>query len=168
MRNDDVGTMNDETRRRSRCARVLAVAFFSSFIVHPSSLQARPTQDEVLRGISQGMDQQTGDPSKLLALLAAAGGLAVLLVALGYRRQREVSPKALNHHGKLLKEMCKAIALKPSEIRQLKLLAEDQQLASPITLLLCPNLLARAAQEHRGRVDHQIVAAIARKLECRG
>src|SRR5687768_7170852 len=113
------------------------------------------------------MDQQAGDPSKLLALLAAAGGLAVLLVALGYRRQREVSPKGLNHRGKLLKEMCKAIPLKPSEVRQLKLLAEHQDLSSPLTLLLCPSLLARAAQQHPGRVDHAAVAAIARKLEQR-
>src|SRR5687768_3508788 len=111
------------------------------------------------------MDQQAGDPSKLLALLAAAGGLAVLLVALGYRRQREVSPRGFNHHGKLLKEMCKAISLKPAERRQLKLLADAQGYASPLTLLLCPSLLARAAQEHEGRVDWKVVSSLARKLQ---
>jgi hypothetical protein len=157
--------MKDEARKPTR--RAWALAFISSFILHPSSLAAPPTQDDILRGISQGMNQQTGDSSKLLAMLAAAGGLAVLLVVLGYRRQRELSPKGLNHHGKLLKEMCKAISLKPAELRQLKLLAEHQELGSPLTLLLCPSLLARAAQEHPGRVDHASVAAIARKLAQR-
>jgi hypothetical protein len=109
------------------------------------------------------MDGQTGDPSKLLALLAAAGGLAVLLVVLGYRRQRELAPKALNHHGKLLKEVSKAIPLKKGELRQLKLLAGRVGL-SPLTVLLCPSLLARAAQEHSDGVDHATVGALARKL----
>jgi hypothetical protein len=159
--------MKDEARRRRPRARLALVAFTLAFIVRPLSLLAQPTQDEVLRGISRGMDQQSGDPSKMLALLAAAAGLAVLLVVLGYRRQREVAPKALNHHGKLLKELSKALSLKPAEVRQLKLLAEGQDLASPLTLLLCPKMLARAAQEHPGRVDHNAVASIARKLERR-
>ena len=159
--------MKREARRRRIRARLALLVLTSSVLFHPSSLLARPTQDDVLRGISAGMDGETGDPSKLLALLAAAGGLAVLLVVLGYRRQREVSPKGLNHHGKLIKEICKAVPLKKSELRQLKLLAERQEIASPLTLLLCPSLLARAAQEHPGRVDHASVAAIARKLERR-
>ena len=157
--------MKDEARIGSLRARVALLVFTSFLILHPSSLHARPTQDDILRGISQGMDQQAGDPSKLLALLAAAGGLAVLLVALGYRRQREVSPRGFNHHGKLLKEMCKAISLKPAERRQLKLLADAQGYASALTLLLCPSLLARAAQEHEGRVDWKVVSSLARKVQ---
>ncbi len=163
MRSDKVGTMKSEVRRRTPWPRVIVLAFLWSFVVPASSLHAQHTQDEVLRGISQGMDGQTGDPSKLLALLAAAGGLAVLLVVLGYRRQRELVPKALNHHGKLLKEVSKAIPLKKGELRQLKLLAGRVGL-SPLTVLLCPSLLARAAQEHSDGVDHATVAALARKL----
>jgi hypothetical protein len=106
----------------------------------PAPASAAPSQDDVLRSIGQNIDQQKGDPSKLLALLAAAGGFAVLLVVLGYRRKRELASPGLHHHGKLHREICRAIGLRAPEIRQLKQLADERGLTSPLTLLLCPSL----------------------------
>jgi hypothetical protein len=140
-----------ESGARKRAARAgsVSVAFLlaSSFWLvasHAAPASAAPSQDDVLRSIGQNIDQQKGDPSKLLALLAAAGGFAFLLVVLGYRRKRELTSTALHHHGKLLREICRAISLKPTELRQLRQLADERGLASPLTLLLCPSL-------HRGR-----------------
>jgi hypothetical protein len=138
--------MIGEERRRPAWRRSLfALLCASSFIVHSSSrsASAAPTQEDVLRSIGQHIDQQRGDPSKLLALLAAAGGLAILLLVFSHRRKRELSHKALHHHGKLLREIRRAISLKPAELRQLKTLAEAQNVSSPLTLLLCPSLRDR-------------------------
>ena len=158
--------MKDEARRRPRWqAMLIASVCASSFIIHFSSLSAfaAPSQDDVLRSIGQNIDHQTGDASKLLALLAAAGGLAILLVVVSQRRKREVTHRALHHHGKLLKQVCRAIALKPRELRQIRQLAEDQNVTSPLTLLLCPSLLERAAD---ARSDGGIIAGVMRKLRA--
>ena len=152
-------------RRNARTRAVplvflLASGFWllASFV---TSASAAPSQDDVLRSIGQNIDQQRGDPSKLLALLAAAGGLTILLVLIGQRHKRQVTSKALHHHGKLLKEMRKAISLKPTELRQLKQLADSENLTSPLTLLLCPSLLERAAD---ARADRGIIAGMMQKM----
>ena len=64
------------------------------------------------------------------------------------RRRR--TPKALNHHGKLLKELAAAVSLKPAEVKQLKLLADEQKLSNPLTLILCPSILAKAVKRLAG------------------
>ena len=130
------------TRTGVAIVSLLAVVFWP--VATPTGAIAAPSQDDVLRSIGEHIDQQKGDPSKLLAVLAAAGGFAVLLVMLAYRRKRELTSAALHHHGKLLREICRAISLKPAELRQLRQLADERGLASPLTLLLCPSL-------HRGR-----------------
>jgi hypothetical protein len=130
------------TRTGLAIVSLLALGFW--LVATPTGAIAAPSQDDVLRSIGEHIDQQKGDPSKLLAVLAAAGGFAVLLVVLAYRRKRELTSAALHHHGKLLREICRAISLKPAELRQLRQFADEQGLASPLTLLLCPSL-------HRGR-----------------
>ena len=154
---------NDARRCPVGRTKLLIITGATLFILHASSVRASaaPTQEDVLRSIGQNLDRQTGDPSKLLALLAAAGGLALLLVVLAHRRQRAVTSKALHHHGKLLREISRAISLKPAELRQLKQLADDQDLVSPLTLLLCPSLLERAAD---ARGDRGIIAGVLHKL----
>jgi hypothetical protein len=123
---------------------------------------AQPTQEQVLKSIGENIDNQTGGPTRVLALLVAAAGLALLLVVLSQRRKREVAPRSLNHPGKLLREVARSVNLKPAEIRQLKLLADRQQISNPLTLLLCPSLLARAVQ-NEAKVDRKLVAGILRK-----
>jgi hypothetical protein len=128
---------------------------------------AQPSQSDVLKSIGEGIDNQGGDPTRVLALFIAALGLTLLLLVLSHRRKRVVAPKALNHPGKLLREISRAINLRPAEIRQLKLLAEQQSLASPLTLLLCPSLLARGIKDCEGKVDRETLSGIARRLATR-
>jgi hypothetical protein len=129
----------------------------------PLAAAGAPSQEDVFRSIQQNLSEPS-DPSKLLSLVFATVALLLLLVVLSYRRKREVAPRALNHPGKLLKEVSRAVNLRPAELRQLRSLAEDQQVSSPITLMLCPSVLARAVRQRPQKVDARLVSSVMRKL----
>src|SRR4051794_26309781 len=141
------------------------VIFFSVFSVSPwcNTTFATATQEEVFRSIQDNVGSST-DPKKFFAILLGAAGLIVLLAVLSNRKKREVSPRVLNHQGKLLKEIMKKVDLRPVELRQLKILAESQEVSSPITLLLCPSILAKAVKERAGKVDRKVMMGVAKKL----
>ena len=86
---------------------------------------AQPTQEEVLRQIGQNVGS-TVDIENGFRTSFAGIAFTILVVLYNYRQQRQVTPRTLNHPGKLLKEICNSIELKPQELKQLKILAEDQ------------------------------------------
>jgi hypothetical protein len=158
--------------RRSTFA--LNAAFIVAFCVLPSALvSAAPTQEDVLRSISQNVNESSGG-GKLLAVVAGGVAIILLLAVLQQRQQREARPKSLEHAGRLLKEVMKSVPLKPAELKQLKLLVErkreeDEQtggatVASPLTLILCPSVLVRAMRNPPAKVDRKVIAQLARKL----
>lgn len=111
-----------------------------------SRVLAAPTQEDVFRSIHHNVT--TGPESgKLIAVLFGGAAVAILLVLFSHRAKRQAAPKALNHQGKLLKEMQKSLSLKSAEVKRLKALAEQKQCSSPLTLLLCPSLLPRPARK---------------------
>src|SRR5258706_15120149 len=72
-------------------------------------------------------------------------------------------PTAVNHPGKLQKELTRQISLKPAELKQLKILAEGERRAgnpveSPMVFLLCPSAFAAAMRAGRVKVDRKIMA----------
>lgn len=99
-----------------------------------------------------------------MALIFGTAGVIILLVLFSHRRKRDVSPRSLNHQGKLLKEIVKRINLKPGEMRQLKALADEQSVSSPLTLLLCPSILSKALKHQSGKVDPRVIAQVSRKM----
>ena len=112
-----------------------------------SAAFASPTQDEVFKSIQQS-ENETVDGGKVLAVLAAGVGLAIVLTLFSRRQKREAIPKPLNHQGKLMRELMKTAGLKSGEVRQIKALADEiaaegEPLDSAITLLLCPSLLKK-------------------------
>jgi hypothetical protein len=132
--------MRDEPRRnRSECAT--GVLLLLCFTLHPSAFGAN-TQAEVLRSINENVGKQV-DPSKLLAVFMSIIALIVVVAFVNYRRKRVIVPRALNHPGKLVKQVAKAIELKPGELKQLRAIAEARELSSPLVLLLCPSLLKK-------------------------
>jgi len=113
-----------------------------------SNAQANPSQDEVFKSISSSVDGNT-DGGKVLAVVACIAGAFGVMVWLSKREKRVAVPRALNHQGRLMREIIKTAGLKPSEARRLKSLAEElsekgQPLESPITLMLCPSLMKKA------------------------
>lgn len=121
-----------------------------------SAASAAPSVEDVFKSVGDNVNQ-TADPSRLLALLLGAAGIVMILALLGLRKKRQVMPKAVNHQGKLLREICRSVEIKPAQLRKLKALADDygqkhgQPLQSPLTLLLCPSLLAETMKGKSGR-----------------
>jgi hypothetical protein len=131
---------------------------------------AQPTQEEVFKSIGENVDRPV-DSTRLVAALAGIGGVIVLLVVAGQWRGREARPRGLHHHGKLMKEVLRNVPLKGSEVRQVRLLAQelrphgrDERVESPLTLLLCPSLLGEAAKQSRGKADLPVVAGLVKRL----
>ncbi len=129
----------------------------------PALPPPRPTQEEVFKSIGDNVGSST-DPKKFFAFLAGVAGLIILLAVLSKRKQRQVTPKTLNHQGKLMKEILRQVDLRPAEIRQLRMLADAQDVESPLTLLLCPSMLAKAVKERSGKVDRKVLMSVAKKL----
>ncbi len=119
-----------------------------SVSITSAPVYANPSQEDVFKSIQSNMDGSV-DGGKVLAFLAVGAGIVIVLVLFNRRQKREAAPRALNHQGKLLRELMKTAGLKPAEARQLKLLADGlaekgEPLESAITLLLCPSLMQRA------------------------
>lgn len=128
-----------------------------------SHLQAQPQIEEIFQSVRQNMTEPT-DPGKVLAGFMLALGVIGLVVLLGMRRNRAGVPRVLNHHGKLLKEVSRSVNLRPAELRQLRLLSEQAQVSSPLTLLLCPSILVRTMRQKPNRVDAKVVSQLAKRL----
>lgn len=121
------------------------------------------TQQEVLNGINDSVGQEV-DPQKLLAVALVIVALIAMICVVSYMRNRTVHPKPLNSPGKLFKEVCRALNLRPVEARQLRSLAERQQLSNPLVLLLCPSVLAKAMKNSPGGEDRRVLAGLQRKV----
>src|SRR5438552_7593297 len=121
---------------QKRHAISLPLAGFASAIVVliPTIILAAPSQEDVFRSIKDNVGEST-DPRKLIAFLIGAVAVITLLTVFSHWRKREAAPKALNHQGKLLKELAAAISLRQPELKQLKMLADEQNVLSPMTLI---------------------------------
>ena len=104
---------------------------------------AKAKLEDVFRSTRESMTPSIGF-GPLVPLLLAAVGLALLLLLLNLRRKRVATPASLNSPKRLMKEVGKTLPMKSGEMRQLRELAESLNLESPVTLLLCPSLLAKA------------------------
>ena len=161
---------------RSR-GRLRAAAFLlaTGFWLLPSRpALAQPTQEEVFKSIGDNVNEPV-DSGRVLGVIAGIAGVVVLVAVIGQRRGRGASPKALHHHGKLVKEVLRALPLKGAEVKQLKAIVQDvlpkaggDTPQSPITLLLCPSLLARAAQASPEKLDRRLVGGLVKRLAGRG
>lgn len=177
MKREDVGVKRKDVKRKKAPAAFVSVArttfyvfTFYVFMVHASSVSlAQPTQEDVFKSIGDSVNEPV-DSSRALAVAAGIGGAVVLLVVVGHWRQRDRKPELLNHPGKLLKEVLRNVPLKGAEVKQVKALCQTFQplgggrVESPLTLLLCPSLLADAAKQSRGKADLAVVGGLVKRL----
>jgi len=109
-------------------------------------LLAQVKLEDVFQSTQESMKQQPGS-ERVFALVVGMLALIALLIVLQQRRKRQATPRPVNHHGRLLKEVRKVLPLKSAEVRGLKTLAQRQDCSNPLVLLLCPSLLAKAVQD---------------------
>ena len=131
------------------------------------------TQDEVFRSFKQNLSQSGYSESAIIGCVAGAIGLILLLAFFNRQNNRKAKAKAVNHYGKLVKELLKKLPLRPAEVKQLRLLADSEnaqaeenrpRIENPLVLILCPSLLARAIQHRSAKVDKKLVAGLAIKM----
>jgi hypothetical protein len=140
---------------------------------------ATPSANEVFQSIQKNVGGQTDDDGgggKGLAIVIAGGAALIFVLLAGSKiRARRATPQAMHHPGKLMREVLKAVPLKPKEVKQLKLLAEasrrrhedgapEEGVENPLTLILCPSVLARTLKDRPTNVDRAVVAGVIRKM----
>jgi len=136
----------------------------------PRPLAATPTQEDVFKSIQENVGQKTDfDTRPVLLLACAGGGVLLLLWLMGRRSKQAATPRALNHPGRLMKEVLREVPLKSGEVRQLKTIAvsvasQAGEEPNPLTLLLCPSLLAKGLTAASNRIDRKAVAQVVRKM----
>ncbi|HEY1628429.1 MAG TPA: hypothetical protein VGF52_01145 [Tepidisphaeraceae bacterium] len=140
---------------------------FALFIVQASAFaQSNQSSDDVLKSISDNVGDSV-DPGKLLMVIFSGAGLIVLIALLSRRETKAITPKTLNHPGKLIKEISKSVNLKPAEVKQLKVLADQTEVSNPLVLLLCPSLLTQAVKDNPGKINRQTILSVARKISAK-
>jgi hypothetical protein len=160
-------TINGSRRaRRSWIVVALCVLHFEFC----SLAHAAITQEEVFKSINENVSNSgEGSGRMFFAIMLGAVGVVMLLMLLSLRRKRLDTPIAVNHPGRLQKELGKKIALRPAELKQLKILAEGERRAgnaveNPLVFLLCPSVFVAAMRAGRVKVDRKVMAGLARKM----
>jgi hypothetical protein len=150
-------------------ARILLLAVGINLAVARIAAAA-PTQQDIFKSIQDNVSEKS-DPRWMIFIIAAGAAVLMVLALLGMRNQRGATPKTLNHQGKLLREIRRHVAIKSSEMKQLKLMVDQvktpdgKPLVSPITLLLCPSLLVKSAQVKSARINRRVLGGLVRKLQ---
>jgi hypothetical protein len=130
---------------------------------------AKPTQQDVFKSIQDNVNESSDAGVKPILLICAGAGVLGLLALFGRRQTRQATPKPLNHPGKLLKEIMKAVPLKPAELKQLKVVVEEsaagsgEPMQSPLVLVLCPSVLAKVVQARTTRADRRVLGQVLKK-----
>jgi hypothetical protein len=144
--------------RRSLPAPAVAIIALTG-----SLASAAPTQDEVFQSIHDNVGP-TFDVRRALPYLVAAVAAVILVIVVHQYRQRPARRKNLNRPGRLLRQMRRSLHLGSAEIKQLKLLAQEQELSNPLTLLLCPSVLAKALRSGNPKIDRLVLQHVVQRL----
>jgi hypothetical protein len=123
---------------------------------------AQLRQEDVFKSISENVSG-SGDPTPFYAMALVGVGIILVLIVVNQFMKRQARPRAVNHQGKLVKEMLRRLPLRGGEVKQLRLMAAEQGCESPLTLVLCPSLMAKGIQE-KGKADKRVVLGVARKM----
>ena len=173
--------MEDGTKARRRGAFIhlpssirhprLLLAAGAALLTCAATAWGQPTQEEFFKSLQQNVDSSGGGDAKVvLAFLGGATVLVLLAVLYGNRQKRRaVKPKALNNGRKLVREVAKAAGVKGWELKELKTAADDGACASPLTLLICPSLIAKAVTDPLpgAKANRRALAQIARRWAVR-
>jgi hypothetical protein len=140
-----------------------AIAGCIALLASATIAAANPTQEEVFQSINDNV-RSTADFTRAVPYMLVGAGLFILCLLFNYHlKHRKVPRKAFNP-AKLSRELCRRISLRSVELKQLKILAEEQELEYPLTLILCPSLLGKAIRTPNARVDRAVVKQLVQRL----
>lgn len=134
------------SKRRMKIWLIAAIWLCASL---PSMVRAAPTMDQITQSFNQNMDQEP-DYSKMIPWIFGLAGAVLVVVYFRQRQKQAANPKALNHPGKLLREVAKIAEINAEELRRLKAVAVEKELTSPLVLLLCPSLMEKPEEKSVG------------------
>src|SRR3954471_17914287 len=124
---------------------------------------AQLKQEDVFKSISENVGSSNTDPRYFYVFALIGAAVVLLLVVVNSFKKREAAPRAVNHQGKLVKEIVKKVPLKSADIKHLKTTAAEQGCASPLTLILCPSILAKGINA-KGKADKRVLMGVAKKM----
>ncbi|HEV7300918.1 MAG TPA: hypothetical protein VGN72_16240 [Tepidisphaeraceae bacterium] len=139
-------------------------------LLSPAPLLAQVKQEDVFRSINDSMTSQGSNGSSILLLVGGGVGVLLLLAFLSRRGENAPAVRSVNHAGKLLREVRKQIGLKPVELKQLKLVADqlsshDGEPVSPLTLIVCPSVLVKAIQNENLKIDRAVLSGLVKRIK---
>jgi hypothetical protein len=132
----------------------------------PSICLAETAEQAFKRSLQESIDH-TVDPRKFLAFGVALVALIIFAAVFNRWRSRPGrlrGPRPLNSPAKLIREVAKTTNLRPTEVKQLKILCDQQQIQNPLVMLLCPSVLGKAVKENQRKIDRNILGTLARKI----
>ena len=145
---------------RNTAAGIAAcIAFFGLATI----AAANPTQEEVFQSINDNV-RSTADFTKAVPYMLVIAGVVILCLLFNYHRKHRKVPRKSYNPSRLSRELCRRINLRSIELKQLKILAEQQDLEYPLTLILCPSLLGKAIRSQNVRVDRAVVKRMVARL----
>ena len=116
-------------------------------------LLAATTADDVFKSMGDSLDSDV-NPWHIAAIVGAVIALVVVLAFISRRGDQKAQAKPNNNLAKLNRQLARASGLKARELKQLKVLADQEQIANPLVLLLCPSVLkAAAARRQAARAE---------------
>jgi hypothetical protein len=142
-------------------------------LVFTTHATAKPSQSDVFKSIQENVGQS--DESTMRAAPWVCAGIAVifLLALISKRQTRQAIPKPLNNPNKLMKEIMNSLPLRPKELKQLKVVADEisdpdaDTSMNPLVLLLCPSLVIKVLREESTRADRRTLVTTLKKLGIR-
>jgi hypothetical protein len=156
----------------NRSTAFASIAFLMVCFALSASVSAGPKQSDVFKSIQESVGQEKKlDYTPAILLTLGGVGVMVILMVLSKREQKaSKKPVPLNSPAKLTREILREVPLKSGEMKQLKALADSlgQKLGEtpdPMTLLLCPSLLARGVNSATSRLDRKLLAQVVRKMK---
>jgi hypothetical protein len=160
-------------RRGTSIFATILAAMLAMAAMAPVAM-AKPTAGDVFKSIQDNVNDSSDDSMRgALPWICAGAGLVIILAIFSKRQSKQASPAPINNPNRLAREVLKAVPIKPHEYKQVKIVADettlgtDQNVCSPLVLLLCPSILMKAARNRESRADRQVLLQILKKLEVR-
>ena len=85
-------------------------------------LLAKAKIEDVFRSTGEQLNAAPGSRT-MTALLLLGLGIVLVLVLINNRLKRQTTPRVLNHHGRLIREVRRKVALRSADLKRLKAIA---------------------------------------------